>query len=153
MRKLFLLLLIFSLSCASRRVSVPLSFNNQTECITQDPTGTIILKSSGIGKDRNASKMNAIAIGLSDVLFNGINKGQSDCYSNPIISSSSKRKEFESYFNNLFNDPAEINKFVTVTGISRSQKTINNQITLSVVMRVNHYELKNKIFSDLKIIQ
>ena len=153
MRKLFLLLIIFSLSCASRKVSVPLSFNNQTECIIQDPNGTIVVKSWGIGKDKNASKINAISIGLSDVLFNGINKGQTDCYSNPIISSTSKRKEFESYFYNLFNDPNEINKFVNVTEISKSQKTINNQITLSVVMRVNQYELKNKVFRDLKIIQ
>lgn len=152
MGKSFLLLIFIFLSCSTRNVSVPLSFNRQTECIATNPDGSIIIKSWGIGKDSNSSRMNAITIGLNDVLFNGISKGQSECSLNPILSLA-KKKEFEAYFYNFFNNTPEINKFVTETKSSKPFSVNNNQITSSVVMKINYYELKSNIFRDLNIIQ
>lgn len=127
----------------------------ETECLGIEMDGSVTLKSWGTGQTKKAALENALKNAVSDVLFKGINKGNPDCYTDPLITEVNAGIKYEDYFNRFFSERTKdyrhyvsgkderiANKlFRKGTGDSRS-------LTYSMVVRVLRSKLKEQLIED-----
>jgi len=127
----------------------------ETECLGIEMDGSVTLRSWGTGQTKKAALENALKNAVSDVLFKGINKGNPDCYTDPLITEVNAGIKYEDYFNRFFSERTKDYKhyvsgkderianklFRKGTGDSRS-------LTYSMVVRVLRSKLKEQLIED-----
>lgn len=153
---LFIIGSMLIISCKAKLINTNSgNYSYKTECIGVELDGSQTLKSWGKGSNKTDAIEQAYKDAINDVLFNGINKGSSECNLKPVLSEVNVKEKNEEYFNEFFTDSGGFKEFVTNKDgstykleASKVKKDPGSQFTYSVIVRVLRVELKQKMISD-----
>jgi len=156
MKKIILFLLagtVLYVGCATN-TSVAGAYTNKTECLGVELDGSQTVKAWGTGKDEVDAMEQALKNAVSDVIFNGITDGKSDCDSKPIVPEVNAQKKYETFFNGFFSDKGAYKKYVSIEDgrknkqILKDQKSGRNTVTIGVSVRIQRVALKESLVKE-----
>ena len=143
-------------SCGSKKQTVQTASYREhpTECLGKSMDGTQTLKVWAKGLTRMEAVREAKKKAVSEVLFQGISEGSSECSAYPVVDAPNARTAHEKYFNKFFEDNGGYKKYVEEVE-KRSEADHIQGKTLQVygvVLRVDRTELQKRMRKD-KIIE
>ena len=146
---------VLSFSCGNPQKSMSGAYTYETECMGTEMDGSQTLKAWGNGRNREDAIEQAKKQGVSDVLFNGIRKGRTECNSKPVLFEVNIREKKEDYFNAFFADGGPYKEFITGEDgsdmhftVVQGRKKSGDQVTYGVTIRVQRAKLKERMIQD-----
>lgn len=122
----------------------------QPECISYNSDGSLVLRSWGMGSDKNSAIENAKRNALETVVFKGIN---GSCFVSPLISEPNVRERNPDYFNDLLGNPSNYSRYIETSKADSNQihAKAESMQNWSIVATVDIKGLRRQLVMD-KII-
>lgn len=142
-------LLISFIMSGCKSPSVHAFYTFDTECMSNEMDGSVVLRAWGQGSSRSEAMEKAKRQAVYDVIFSGIRIGQ--CNLKPLVFEVNAKEKYESYFNDFFRDGGEYEKFLKMdatkmgSGVKAESKTRDSY---AVVVRVLRANLERKLITD-----
>lgn len=150
---LFVISVLFFImvSCTTSKKTTAAYHTYQTECISQNADGTILLRAWAIGEFSKQAIAEAEKKAVEDIIFNGINAGANNWSQTPLVISGNAREKYEMYFAKFFADGGDYTKY-----IQRSKKHSESMVRLknkgtknrAILIEVNRTALKARLTQD-----
>jgi hypothetical protein len=135
-------------ACAPKQ-SISTFYSYETECMGVDANNAPMLKSWGKGSNQTAAIEQAKKNAVKDVLFKGINKGQSSCNVKPVILTVNAQDKYEDYFMKFFSNNGPYTKFVKNVDVSaKNTQTGGGQVVYCLTLSVLRSDLKKQLLKD-----
>lgn len=138
-------------SCKTKMVqsTVPYQANIPVECVSQDPSGTQLLRVWGKGVDLDHAVENARKSAVETVLFSYITRGTGKYNSLPIIDNTTIRGAHSQYFKNFFKDGGEYKKYAKKQNVNKDNVLEGgNLVVVETIWLVDRPALKAKMKKD-----
>ncbi len=142
--------LIFLLaSCMTTKPTAYMTY--ETRCLGIELDGSQTLLAWGEGRNKADAEEQAKKNAVRDVIFKGINSGNSDCTKPPLVNTPNAQQKYEEYFDAFFVDGGEYKKYISMDDHKRrSEDKEHYQYgeKRSVIVRVLRSELKKRLQDD-----
>jgi hypothetical protein len=144
-------------SCTPQKKIAGNYYSYKTECLGVEGNGTQTLLAWGSGRNRFDAVEQAKKNAVMDVIFKGIADGKGECEKRPLILEVNATEKYEDYFVKFFADKGPYLNFVSLKDerlerlddkILRDRQGAIKDVTNSVVVRVNRYELKQLLYNE-----
>lgn len=126
--------------------------SEKTECISVEQDGSQTLRVWGKGRNRIDAVEQAKKNAVYEVLFNGVQKGNTGYNVRPIITEVNARERYQEYFDIFFMDGGEYLKYISMADrrIGSTKKKVNgsSQVMYCVTVRVLIPELRQRLTQD-----
>lgn len=123
----------------------------QTECIGKELDGSLTLRVWGEGRNRSDAKEQCKKNAVYEVLFKGVDNGNSGFDSRPIITEVNARVRYRDYFDIFFSDGGEYLKYVSMAD-KRAHSTVrkegSSQVFYQMTVRVLSSDLRARLVAD-----
>lgn len=148
MKKLFILIAFCTLvGCKSKLKPREMgAYNYKTTCVSKTPSG-LIVSSWGMGENKTICQENALKKAISDVVFKGINDGNTACHTPPILGAVNAEKQYQDFFEGFLSDNGKYSEYAQIYDEPRSQFRSKKIRKLD---RVNNLALEFQITVDRK---
>jgi len=124
-------------------------YSYETECLGTELDGSQTLKAWGMGRNLEDAVEQAKKQALKDVIFKGINKGQSGCNMRPLVIEVQAQEKYEDYWFKFFADGGLYTKFTShQDGKYLKKLKAGDQMRYGVTVRVLRQELKKQLLED-----
>lgn len=123
----------------------------ETTGIGSELDGSVTVRAWGKGKDKADALDQARKQAVYDVVFNGIKKGEGTYNGRPLIFEVNAKEKYEYYFNRLFADNGEFEKYATFADENRKARMVAKNKGIenwSTIIRVERAKLKEKLIED-----
>jgi hypothetical protein len=146
---IFLSISVIFSSCRIYNNSITGNFNYTKECLGTDNDGSEIIQAwINSNSFKNAGELACKDI-LKDVIFKGIEEGNSSCYKKPIIEILNGNVLYETYFNEFFSDNRKWSDFAKIEdGKIHSIMNARRGKTYGIKVKIYRSKLKNKLEKD-----
>ncbi len=144
-------LLLMTTGCAQKTTDASAYYTYKTQCLGVELDGSQTLLAWGEGRNKSDAIEQAKKNAVNDVIFNGINEGNSSCDRRPLVNVPNAKERFEEYFNIFFADGGEYKKYVSTVDEkkrSRNKEAYQYGRKMSVTVRVMRSELKARLQED-----
>lgn len=152
----YLLAVVMIASFASCRKNTVISSDNayatfETTGLGSELDGSMTVRAWGKGKDKADALDQARKQAVYDVVFNGVKKGEGTYNGRPLIYEVNAKEKYEYYFNRLFADNGEFEKYATFADENRKARMVAKNKGIenwSTIIRVERAKLKEKLIED-----
>lgn len=123
----------------------------ETECLGVALDGSQTLRVWGVGKNKANAIEQAKKNAVRDVIFKGINSGNSECNKRPLITEVNAAEKYEYYFNPFFSQDGAYKNYVSSKDENLTSRIVSKgtaQENYGVVVRVNRAELRQRLIND-----
>lgn len=141
-------------SCGSKKTTINETASYvtfDTQCLGIGYDGTQTLRVWGKGANKAEAIEAAKKKALNDVIFTGINAGNSECSRRPLIYEVNAKEKYSYYFNPFFSKGGEYNRYVVYDDNNRSHyseaKGADRQ-SIGIVVTVKCDELRQRLIDD-----
>ena len=119
-----LLVTLLLVGCKTPQKVDKIYVNNQfqTECLGTHQNGSQMLRAWGKGKNKATALENARKTAVFDVIFKGINAGNSECSKKPLLNEVNARERYESFFNSFFAEGGDYMRFSSLVDEKRNSR-------------------------------
>lgn len=152
---LFVLLVFTGVSSYAQRQQKKIAGNYTatSECLGVELDGSQTIKAWGKGTRKADAIEQAKKNAVRDVIFYGIQSGQSGCKKKPLINEVNAQDKYEDYFNIFFTDGGAFVAFISMKDEplklrSNDKKKAVDGVQYGVIVRVLRAELKKKLIFD-----
>lgn len=153
----FVVCIIFVVICGCTRKATTAAFKNyDTECIGKSMDGKQTLRVWASGHSRTDAIKQAKKKAVYDIVFVGINSGNGECNSFPMINESNARRKYEVYFDSFFADGGAYEKFVTrvnMNGKFADRFQGDGTVMYGIIVSVDRSALHQRFVDDNIIVK
>jgi len=150
------IVLVVLSGCKSKEVTTTAFHNYTTECLGKSMDGSQTLRVWASGRNRADAIEQAKKKAVYDLVFTGIQAGNGECNSYPIVDEANARKKYEDYFDTFFADGGAFLKYVSIANQKKSamQRFLGDGTqTFGIIVTVNRSALRQRLVSDNIIVK
>ena len=150
------IVLVVLSGCKSKEVTTTAFHNYTTECLGKSMDGSQTLRVWASGRNRADAIEQAKKKAVYDLVFTGIQAGNGECNSYPIVDEANARKKYEDYFDTFFADGGAFLKYVSIANQKKSamQRFLGDGTqTFGIIVTVNRSALRQRFVSDNIIVK
>ena len=139
------IVLVVLSGCKSKEVTTTAFHNYTTECLGKSMDGSQTLRVWASGRNRADAIEQAKKKAVYDLVFTGIQAGNGECNSYPIVDEANARKKYEDYFDTFFADGGAFLKYVSIANQKKSamQRFLGDGTqTFGIIVTVNRSALR-----------